>query len=132
MARNKYKWGFENIGGSSRVKITTGADIAHLSELDPKMWTVLSCPVKGLEIDEKSLSYIDCDGDGKIRINDVVSMSKWVTGVLKNPDLILDGMGNGHRIRIDLMSAGHIQKALVDGVFLNHRCVFPTDIHKSP
>ena len=51
----KYKWNFESIGGTTRVKITSGEDIAHLSELDPKMWTVLSCPVKGLEIDEKSL-----------------------------------------------------------------------------
>ena len=56
----KYKWNFENIGGTLRVKITSGEEIAHLNELDTKMWTVLSCPVKGLEIDEKSLSYIDC------------------------------------------------------------------------
>ena len=91
MAKNKYKWDFENIGGSSRVKITSGEDIAHLSELDPKMWTVLSCPVNGLEIDEKSLSYMDCDGDGKIRVNDVICTSKWITGVLKNPDLLLEG-----------------------------------------
>ena len=87
----KYKWEFENIGGSLRVKIASGADIAHLSELDPKMWTVLSCPVKGLEINEKSLSYIDLDADGKIRINDVVKTAEWITGVLKNPDLLLQG-----------------------------------------
>ena len=59
---NKYKWEFDNIGGSLRVKIRSGADIAHLSELDPKMWTVLSCPVTGLEIDGRSLEYIDSDG----------------------------------------------------------------------
>ena len=87
----KYKWEFENIGGCSRVKISSGRDIAHLGELDTKMWTVLSCPVKGLEIDEKSLAYIDCDTDGKIRVNDVVSVSKWITQVLKNPDLLLEG-----------------------------------------
>jgi len=87
----KYKWEFENIGGSSRVRITTGEDIAHLHELDPKMWTVLSCPVKGLEIDEKSLNYMDCDADGKIRVNDVVCMSRWLTGALKDPDLLLEG-----------------------------------------
>lgn len=90
----KYKWEFENIGGSSRVKIKSGKDIAHLSELDPKMWTVLSCPVQGLEIDEKSLSYMDCDGDGKIRINDVVSTSKWVTNALKDVDIILEEKDN--------------------------------------
>ena len=87
----KYKWEFENIGGSLRVKIGSGADIAHLAELDPKMWTVLSCPVKGLEINEKSLSYIDLDADGKIRINDIIKTAEWITGALKDPDLILKG-----------------------------------------
>ena len=87
----KYKWQFENIGGCSRVKISSGQDIAHLDELDTKMWTVLSCPIKGLEIDEKSLKYMDFDADGKIRVNDVVGVSKWITSVLKNPDLLLEG-----------------------------------------
>ena len=87
----KYKWEFINLGGSSRVKITSGEDIAHLDELDHKMWTVLSCPVKGLEIDDKSLSYMDTDGDGKIHVDDVVKTSQWITSLLKNNDLILEG-----------------------------------------
>ena len=86
-----YKWEFSNIGGASRVKITKGEDIAHLNELDPKMWTVLSCPIKGLEIDEKSLRYMDCDGDEKLRVGDIVSVSQWITGVLKNHNLLLKG-----------------------------------------
>jgi len=99
----KYKWEFENIGGSSRVRITSGEDIAHLSELDPKMWTVLSCPVKGLEIDEKSLAYMDCDSDGKIRVNDVVATSQWMTEVLKDMDLLL---GGNDSIDIEQINAG--------------------------
>ena len=87
----KYKWEFVNLGGSSRVRISSGEDIAHLDELDPKMWTVLSCPVTGLEIDDKSLAYIDVDSDGKIRVNDIVAVSKWITGVLKDADLLLEG-----------------------------------------
>ena len=87
----KYRWEFDSIGGASRVRIETGKDIAHLDELDPKMWTVLSCPVKGLQIDEKSLSYVDSDGDGKIRVNDIVATAKWITSSLKNPDLLLKG-----------------------------------------
>ena len=86
-----YGWNFENIGGTTRVKITTGEDLKHLGELDPKMWTVLSCPVKGLELDEKSMSFMDLDGDGKIRINDVVSTSQWMTAAVKNADLLLEG-----------------------------------------
>jgi len=85
-----YKWEFENVGGTSRVKIRNGADIAHLKYLDPKLWTVLSCPVKGLEIDEKSLSYIDTDGDGKIRVNDVVKTATWVTDAVNNDDMVLN------------------------------------------
>ena len=87
----KYKWEFDNIGGSSRVRINSGEAVARLAELDPKMWTVLSCPIKGLEIDEKSLAYIDIDSDGKIRVNDIIATAEWVTGTLKNPDLILKG-----------------------------------------
>ena len=88
---NGYKWNFDNIGGTTRVTITSGEDLKHLEELDPKMWTVLSCPVKGLEIDEKSLTYMDCDSDGKIRISDVVCTSKWMTSALKNADLLVEG-----------------------------------------
>lgn len=88
---SKYKWQFENIGGTTRVRITSGEDIKHLYELDAKMWTVLSCPVKGLEISEKSMAFMDIDKDGKVRVNDVIEVSQWLTGALKNADLILEG-----------------------------------------
>ena len=88
---NKYKWEFANIGGASRVRIATGEDIAHLDELDPKMWTVLSCPVTGLEIDEKSLAYMDTDADGKIRVNDVIATSKWLCAVVADLNILTEG-----------------------------------------
>lgn len=92
LTKNKnYKWEYENIGGSTRVRIETGEDIAHLSELDPKMWTVLSCPIHGLEIDEKSLAYIDSDKDGKIRVNDIIATSNWVINAIKDAELIVKG-----------------------------------------
>ena len=91
LKEKKYKWNFVNVGGSARVRINSGEDIAHLNELDPKMWTVLSCPTMGLEIDDKSLKYMDCDGDGKLRVNDVICVSQWITSVLKDKDLILKG-----------------------------------------
>jgi len=110
MANNtKYKWEFENIGGSSRVRIMSGEDIAHLDELDPKMWTVLSCPVSGLEIDDKSLAYMDCDSDGKIRVNDVICTSKWMTGALKNSDLLLEGKDSIDLDQFDLDNPGGLK-----------------------
>ena len=89
MAEKQYDWKFSTVGGVPRVNIESGEDIAHLKELDQKMWTVLSCPTKGLEIDEKTLELMDLDGDGKIRVNEVVEAATWITKVLKNSDLLL-------------------------------------------
>lgn len=91
MAIKKHSWNYDNIGGSTRVKITTGADIAHLGELDLKKWTVLSCPATGLDIDEKTLKYIDTDNDGRIRVGEVIAASKWLTTVIKDADALLKG-----------------------------------------
>ena len=91
MATKKHSWNYENIGGSTRVKITSGADIAHLAELDLKKWTVLSCPTTGLDIDEKSLKYIDTENDGRIRVSEVISTSQWLTSVIKDAELLVKG-----------------------------------------
>lgn len=86
---SNYKWTFQNIGGTTRIKLNSGEDIRHLAELDEKMWTVLSCPVTNLQIDERSLRYIDLDGDGKIHVSEVVRTAQWLTAVLNNADLLL-------------------------------------------
>lgn len=91
---NNYEWRYCSVGGVMRVKIETGEDIAHLKELDQKMWTVLSCPTKGLEFPEKTLGFLDSDNDGKIRVNEIVAASEWLCNVLKNPDYILKGADN--------------------------------------
>ena len=91
MATKKHVWNYDNVGGSTRVKISTGADIAHLGELDPKKWTVLSCPSTGLEIDEKSLKYMDTDNDGRIRVNDIVITAQWMTAAIKDSNLLIKG-----------------------------------------
>ena len=86
---DKYNWTFTSVGGTVRVKITSGADIAHLGELDRKLWTVLSCPAKNLEFDQKTLELIDADHDGNIRVDEVIATAQWLTTVLKDHDLLL-------------------------------------------
>lgn len=88
--KGKYNWKFSTIGGVTRVNIESGEDIAHLSELDQKLWTVLSCPVKGLEIDEDTLRMVDVDSDGKIHVNDVIATAEWLGKVLNNLNLLLN------------------------------------------
>lgn len=92
MAKNaSYEWKFVNVGGMTRVNITSGEDIKHLPELDQKLWTVLSCPAQGLEFDQKTLEMLDADKDGKIRVNEILTASSWLTKVIKDADLLLKG-----------------------------------------
>ena len=56
------------IAGSSRAPAASTRcasrrppDLAHLDELDQKLWAALACPVKGLEFDERTLALIDTD-----------------------------------------------------------------------
>ena len=88
-AANTYPWKFASVGGTVRVDIQSGEDIRHLGELDRKMWTVLSCPVEGLEFDDKTLQLIDTDGDGKIRVDEVIKTAQWLTRVVKDADELL-------------------------------------------
>ena len=88
---NKYDWKYCSLGGAIRVNIASGEDIAHLGELDQKLWTVLSCPVDSLEFDRRTLDYIDTDKDGRIKVAEVVSAAEWLTSVIKDKDSILKG-----------------------------------------
>ena len=113
---NGHEWTFASIGGVTRVTINNGADIAHLDELDQKLWTVLSCPVKGLEFEEETLRLMDFDGDDKIRVNEIVTTSKWLTGAVKNADKILDGVD--HIALEDLTKGGDIIRSVTYEAFL--------------
>jgi len=86
-----HKWRFFRSGGFDQVRLETGADLKALDQLDPKLWAALGCPTSGLEIDGKTLELIDSDGDGQIRVPEIVSAVKWATAALKNPDDLTRG-----------------------------------------
>ncbi len=85
-----YKWSFANVGGVTRVRIHDAEDIRHLGELDRKMWTVLSCPTTGLEISGESLGLMDLDGDGQLRLKEVVATAEWLCANLKDPQSLFE------------------------------------------
>ncbi len=96
-----YEWKYSSIGGVVRVKIESGEDIAHLGELDRKLWTVLSCPVEGLEFDRKTLDLLDSDHDGRIRVDEIVAAAQWLCSALKDRDSILLGSDTLPLSRLD-------------------------------
>jgi hypothetical protein len=88
---SKHRWTFFRAGGFDQVRLDTGADLMALDQLDQKLWIALSCPTGGLEFDGKTLEMIDSDGDGRIRVPEILEAVKWVGSVLKNPDELTGG-----------------------------------------
>ena len=86
----KHTWTYANMGGNTRVVIKNGKDIQHLAELDEKLWTVLACPVSGLELPEESLKHMDVNNDGKIHVSDVIATSQWLCSVLRDAQLLFE------------------------------------------
>lgn len=87
----RHTWHFFRTGGLDQVSLTTAADLLNLDQLDQKLWVALSCPVKGLELDEKTLALIDTDGDGRIRVPELLAAVKWASAHIKDPADLLRG-----------------------------------------
>jgi hypothetical protein len=86
-----HKWRFFRLGGFDQVRLDRGADLLALDQLDQKLWAALSCPTVGLEFDHKTLELIDTDGDGRIRVPEIIAAVQWAGAVLKNPDDLVQG-----------------------------------------
>jgi len=86
-----YKWRFFRTGGFDQVSIETGADLLSLEKLDQKLWAALSCPVKDLEFDRKTLELIDSDHDGHLRAPEIIEAVTWACSVLNDPEFLVKG-----------------------------------------
>lgn len=91
MAEKPFSWKFFRVGGLDQVNLESNEALSNLENLDPKLWVALSCPVKGLEFDQKTLELIDTDKDGRIRVPEIIAATKYVTERLKNPVDIVQG-----------------------------------------
>jgi hypothetical protein len=96
-----HTWKFIRAGGLDQVALESGADLADLENLDPKLWVALACPTKGLEFDEKTLQLIDGDKDGRVRVPEVIAAVKWALARLKSADDLAKGGAALHLAAID-------------------------------
>jgi len=84
-SKSDHPWKFFRSGGFDQVRLDTADDLMNLNQLDQKLWAVLSCPVSGLRLDKKTLSLIDTDQDGRIRVPEIIAAVHWAGSLLKNP-----------------------------------------------
>jgi hypothetical protein len=75
-----HRWRFFRAGGVDQAQLTTAKDLLALDQLDQKLWVALACPVKGLELDERTLGFIDADRDGRVHAEELIAAAKWAAG----------------------------------------------------
>ncbi|BDG01045.1 hypothetical protein [Anaeromyxobacter oryzae] len=96
-----HRWRFHRVGGLDQVRLETGEDLAHLDDLDPKLWVALSCPTRGLELDGHTLELLDTDRDGRVRVPEVVAAIRWCRERLLDLEALVKGGGALHLAAID-------------------------------
>ena len=89
--QQQYEWQFFRAGDVDQVVIRTGQDIAHIGELDKKLWVALACPTRGIEFDSATLDLIDESKDGRIRPPELVAACEWAVARVRDPQVLADG-----------------------------------------
>lgn len=88
---HRHHWRFFRAGGFDQVRLDSVDDLLSLDQLDPKLWVALSCPVAGIEFDATTLRYLDQDGDGHIRVPELIAALHWTAALLKDRTPLLQG-----------------------------------------
>ena len=81
----KHIWNFYRYGGIDQVELSTAEDLTKLNELDPKLWAAMTCPVSNVDYDQQTLTYLDTDGDKRIKIPEIIAGVNWISSILKDP-----------------------------------------------
>lgn len=89
MAEKAHTWRFRRIGGMDQVVLKTGDDIVALSELDPKLWIALAMPTSQQQCREV-LALLDEDGDGKVRVPELLHAVARCEAAFSNLDVLFD------------------------------------------
>lgn len=89
MEKVGHTWTFARIGGIDQVVLKNGDDVAHLSELDPKLWAILSAPARQPNYAE-TYAFLGTDNDGKVRIPDILDHITWLKKVLVSLDVLFE------------------------------------------
>lgn len=86
-----HRWRFFRAGGLDQVRFESAADFRDLKNLDQKLWVALACPVRGVEIDHRTLEMIDSDKDGRVRAPEIIATVAWLDDHLKDLGVLKTG-----------------------------------------
>jgi hypothetical protein len=99
---SSYRFRFFRAGGVDQVVLDEGA-LVNLASLDEKLWLALACPTRGLELEARSLDFIDTDKDGRIRPPEILAAVAWVKEVFAKPGDLFQPL-EGDELPLDALS----------------------------
>jgi hypothetical protein len=85
----QHRWHFYRAGGVDQVQLRDGDDLRGLASLDTKLWVAVAMPTRGVYVDPKTLAALDTDGDGRIRIPEILKAIEWLDTTLQSLDIVL-------------------------------------------
>src|SRR3954468_17165470 len=91
MQKQTHEFKFFRAGHVDQVLIRNGSDIAHIGQLDQKLWVALACPTRGIEFDSRTLDFIDTDQDRRIRPPELIAACEWACAHLRDADELVAG-----------------------------------------
>ncbi len=86
-----HRWRFFQAAGLRQARLLKGSDFANLRQLPQELWVVLSCPTQGVHFNQRTLELLDSDGDGRIRVPELLAGVEWSCQRLQDPATLMQG-----------------------------------------
>ncbi len=75
---------FQKIGGSRQLVLDKAENLEQIPVLDEALWAVTAMPVDSVIMDKEFLTFLDADGNGRIRPEELKNAIQWLIGVLSD------------------------------------------------
>ena len=95
---------FQKIGGSRQLVLDKAENLEQIPVLDEALWAVTAIPVDSVIMDREFLTFLDADGNGRIRPEELKNAVKWLTGVLNDYSGIDEASGT---LRLSALNPDH-------------------------
>lgn len=107
---------FQKIGGSRQLVLDRAEDLEQIPVLDEALWAVTAMPVEAIIMDKEFLGFLDADGNGRIRPEDLKNAIQWLISVLndysgidqKSDHLQLSALNPDHPDTAVLRASAHL------------------------
>lgn len=105
---------FRHVGSCRQPSIKCADDMQKILNLDSALWAVNSMPVDSVVVDPEFLKFIDTDGNGRIRPDELRSALEWLLSVLKDHSGIDEG---SDILKIDAFNDEHPESTMLKSSF---------------